>query len=27
VRKDPSATAHAGTITKPKPHDDEGGSA
>ena len=27
VRKDPSATAHAGTITKPKPHDDAGGSA
>ena len=27
VRKDPSATAHAGTITKPKHHDDAGGSA
>ena len=24
VRKDPSAIAHAGTITKPKSHDDEG---
>ena len=26
VRKDPSATAHAGTITAPKPHDEESGS-
>ncbi len=24
VRKDPTATAHAGTVTKPKHHDDEG---
>ena len=24
VRKDPTATAHAGTVTKPKSHDDEG---
>jgi tellurite resistance protein TerC len=27
VRKDPSAVAHAGTITKPKLHDDEGGAS
>ncbi len=26
VRKDPSATAHAGTITKPKPHEEDAGS-
>ncbi|MFM9136390.1 MAG: TerC/Alx family metal homeostasis membrane protein [bacterium] len=26
VRKDPSATAHAGTVTKPKHHDGDGGS-
>lgn len=26
VRKDPTATAHAGTVTKPKHHEDEGSS-
>lgn len=26
VRKDPSATAHAGTLTAPKPHEEEDGS-
>ena len=26
VRKDPSATAHAGTITAPKPHEEDAGS-
>jgi len=27
VRKDPTATAHAGTVTKPKHHEDEGSSS